>query len=71
MDVESWLPIIDSETCTGCGDCIEVCPTETLALVDNVAVVAAPEACNYSGYCEPICPVDAIVLPYQIVWGDD
>lgn len=68
--MEDWLPIIDAETCTGCGDCIEVCPTEALALQNNVAIVARPEACNYSAYCEPICPVDAIALPYQIVWDE-
>lgn len=71
MHVEDWLPIIDPETCTGCGDCVEVCPTQTLALQDNVAIVARPEACNYSACCENVCPVDAIELPYQIIWEDD
>lgn len=71
MNLERWFPIIDAETCTGCGDCVEVCPTEALAMRDNLAVVADPEACNYCGYCEPICPVGAIELPYQIVWEDE
>lgn len=71
MNLEIWLPIIDAETCTGCGDCVEVCPTEALAMRDNLAVVADPEACNYCGYCELICPVGAIELPYQIVWEDE
>lgn len=71
MQVESWLPIIDPETCTGCGDCLEVCPTEALALENDVAIVARPEACNYTAYCEPICPVDAIEIPYLLVWADE
>jgi ferredoxin len=71
MNVESWLPIIDAATCTGCGDCVEVCPTEALAMVDDLAIVAEPDACNYCAYCEPICPVDAIALPYQIVWEEN
>ena len=70
-----WLPLIDEAVCTGCGECIVVCPTAALALVDNmactewveVAVVAVPTACNYCGQCEAICPVAAIALPYQIV----
>lgn len=62
-----WLPRIDKAVCTGCGDCIAVCPTNTLALVNGTAVVARPDACSYSGHCEAICPVAAIDLPYQIV----
>ena len=37
MSVETWLPIIDAETCTGCGDCVDVCPTNALALQDEAA----------------------------------
>lgn len=70
MSIESWLPVIDGETCTGCGDCVAVCPTGALALQNDVAVVARPEACNYSGSCEPICPVEAITIPYEIVWDE-
>jgi NAD-dependent dihydropyrimidine dehydrogenase PreA subunit len=64
---EEWLPEIDSARCTGCGDCLLVCPTRALALVGGTAVVAAPDACDYSAACEAICPVDAIALPYQVV----
>lgn len=71
MSNVDWLPIIDEDTCTGCGDCVEVCPTEALTMRDNVAVVAQPEACNYCAYCEPICPVYAIELPYQLIWESD
>lgn len=71
MNIANWLPIIDPDTCTGCGDCVEVCPTEALALQDGVAVVAEPEACNYCAYCEPICPVYAIDIPYQLIWENN
>jgi len=27
------LPIIDASTCTGCGDCLNVCPVGALSLV--------------------------------------
>ena len=66
--MQTWLPLIDRATCTGCGDCVEVCPTEALALQNDVAVLAAPEACNYCAFCEALCPVGAIELPYKIVW---
>ena len=67
MVEEIWLPQIDKELCTACGDCIAACPTDALALVDGLAVLAEPAACNYHGDCETICPVDAIALPYQIL----
>lgn len=74
-----WFPIIDADVCTGCGDCITVCPTKALALLSRtactelgkVAVVAEPDACNYCGDCETVCPVGAIALPYQIVLKRD
>jgi electron transfer flavoprotein alpha subunit len=70
MDEALWLPVIDGERCTGCGDCIVVCPTQALSLVEGVAVVAEPGACDYAGLCEMVCPVEAIALPYQVVLGD-
>ncbi|MBE2223729.1 MAG: 4Fe-4S binding protein [Anaerolineae bacterium] len=67
MVEERWIPQIDKELCTGCGDCIVICPTDALELVSGVALLIAPSACNYCADCETTCPVDAIALPYQIV----
>jgi len=36
-------PNIDKECCTGCGICIENCPTNSLELVDDIAVLVRPK----------------------------
>jgi NAD-dependent dihydropyrimidine dehydrogenase PreA subunit len=64
----TWLPQIDHLICTGCGDCVTVCPTQVFALTDDKAVVAQPEVCNYCAVCEALCPVGAIALPYTIAF---
>jgi hypothetical protein len=38
-----------------------------LALRDDRAVVARPEACTYTGLCELSCPMLAIQRPFEIV----
>lgn len=61
------VPIIDSERCTGCGLCCQVCPTAALSIKRQRAYVARPDRCDYTGYCEQICPERAIERPFQIV----
>ncbi len=68
MNESSILPIILEERCTGCGDCVEVCPAEALELRNGRAVLARPEDCCYCADCETICPEGAIALPFEIVF---
>ncbi len=63
---ENWLPIIDRMACTGCGDCVQMCPVDALGLVEGRAALIRPEACTYCTACEDICPADAIELPFLI-----
>ena len=50
---------VDSDRCTGCGDCVEVCPTEAIALVEGKARVDE-KTCIGCGACADECPQDAI-----------
>jgi NAD-dependent dihydropyrimidine dehydrogenase PreA subunit len=63
------LPEIDTDACTGCGDCVAVCPTGALAMAGGKAVMPRPDLCIYDGECEPVCSVGAIQIPYVIVLG--
>lgn len=63
------LPEIDSEACTGCGDCLPACAAGALGLAGGKAVLARPDLCEFDGDCEPACPTGAIGLPYLVVFG--
>jgi len=64
-----FLPQIDLALCIGCELCVKLCPTNTLAMVQDIPTVSAPEACTYTGACQEICPSEAISLTYEIVFS--
>jgi Fe-S-cluster-containing hydrogenase component 2 len=49
---------VDSDSCTGCGACVEVCPVEAIALVDGKAHIDE-ETCIGCGACADECPQNA------------
>ncbi|HEO71663.1 MAG TPA: 4Fe-4S dicluster domain-containing protein [Candidatus Hydrogenedentes bacterium] len=51
-----WL---DEARCTGCGACIEVCPTGALTLVEGKAYLD-DALCRACEACIPICPTGAL-----------
>lgn len=52
--------ILDSEKCTGCGVCTEVCPHEVLVIEDHRARIADRDACMECGACALNCITEAI-----------
>lgn len=49
------------EKCTGCGNCVDVCPYEAISIVDNTAIIDL-DACTLCGACIAECPFDALFL---------
>jgi formate hydrogenlyase subunit 6/NADH:ubiquinone oxidoreductase subunit I len=56
------LPELDRTRCTGCSDCVAVCPTECLAMAGSLPWLPRPLDCISCSLCELICPVEAIRL---------
>ncbi len=53
---------IDTDLCTGCGTCVDSCPTDAISLnTENLAQRDA-EACLGCGICARFCPEEAISL---------
>ncbi len=54
---------LDSERCTGCGRCVEVCPHAVFAIQTTngrKAEIRYRDSCMESGACAKNCPVQAV-----------
>ena len=61
------IPDIDLDTCTGCGTCVEWCPSGAVGMVDGKAVIIKPQDCYYCADCEAVCSYKAIKCPFDII----
>ena len=56
------LSVINEESCTGCGTCVEWCPTDAIMLNDKELAQRDESACLGCGVCSRFCPEEAISL---------
>jgi len=56
------LSVIDEEACSGCGTCVERCPTDAIVLNSEDVAQRDESACLGCGVCSHFCPEEAIVL---------
>jgi nitroreductase/NAD-dependent dihydropyrimidine dehydrogenase PreA subunit len=63
-------PEVLTERCTGCGICVEVCPTFVLEMMGEKALVRRGDWCIGCGHCGSVCPVEAILHEASAV-GED
>ncbi len=60
-----WFPTVNDELCDGCGICLKLCSTHSLAPTEEGKVwVAEPFACVVGcSSCANVCQPDAITFP--------
>jgi NAD-dependent dihydropyrimidine dehydrogenase PreA subunit len=56
------IELIVESRCTGCGDCVSVCPTHVFDMNGDVPVIARPEDCQTCFMCELYCQADALYV---------
>jgi len=53
-------PKISTKKCTGCGECVKVCPVACLELKAKKSTLAKPKDCIDCRACEVACKYGAI-----------
>ena len=71
MNSERRLPVLDETLCTGCGDCVLVCPVECIETLGRMPYLSHPEDCISCGICAMVCPVDALIIGAESRDGSD
>ncbi len=56
------IEVIDSESCTSCDICVNVCPTNVFDKTDAMPIIARQSDCQTCFLCELYCPEDALFV---------
>lgn len=63
--MSNQLHVVNMETCTGDGLCVDVCPENALEMVDEKAATVEDRAdhCIVCGQCVAVCPSESLRMP--------
>lgn len=53
---------IDVDKCTGCEQCVDICPENVLEIQDGKCVAARPDDCQGCMSCQETCEEQAITV---------
>lgn len=57
-----WTVTVDQDKCTGCGECVDVCPVEVYELQDGKSTPVHEEECLGCESCVEVCEANAITV---------
>ncbi len=60
-EIQSMPAVVDAEKCSACGECVEACPLDAIAIQEKVAVVD-DQTCGDCGACVDVCPTESITV---------
>jgi NAD-dependent dihydropyrimidine dehydrogenase PreA subunit len=59
---ERELPALDERRCSGSALCVQLCPTDCLAMDGATPILARPGDCINCGVCVEVCPAQALTM---------
>ncbi|MCB9481537.1 MAG: 4Fe-4S binding protein [Desulfobacteraceae bacterium] len=58
----SFNPTVDQDKCTGCEECVDICPVDVYEIVDGKSTPVNAEECVGCDSCVEVCPEGAITV---------
>ncbi|UCC18472.1 MAG: 4Fe-4S binding protein [Promethearchaeota archaeon] len=59
--IANYYAEVDSDLCTGCGTCVDICPMKAIKLKDEISLIKR-KRCIGCGNCAAKCPSEAIQM---------
>ncbi len=57
-----WQVTVDKDLCTGCGECVELCPVEVFELIDDKSESVHADEFMGCESCMEVCEAGAITV---------
>jgi NAD-dependent dihydropyrimidine dehydrogenase PreA subunit len=58
----AYQPEVDIEKCTGCGECVDICPVDVFEIQDEKSVPVNADECVGCESCIEVCEHEAITV---------
>ncbi len=57
-----YMVAVDNDKCTGCEECVSICPNEVFQMADDKSDPYQGAECVYCESCLGVCPGEAITI---------